>query len=219
MSFEYRIEALTVWPFEAPRSMRNPVFSAGYVNTLELLGRELRELGTKGTVIFQLVTDGQAVRKDGMLRSGAKVGHQGVAVAFACRHGNLIYPCATYGGNYKMPGWQANLRAIALSLEALRAADRHGVAGKGQQYRGWRAIESAPGSKPLPFHDPDSAWRYICAVAQTGDLLGAPASNRAAVVRIARREAHPDKHDGSRDTWDLLAQAIELARSGGLVGQ
>jgi hypothetical protein len=216
MSFDYRIEALTVWPFEEQR-LRNPAFTASYPATLELLARELKLLGTRGTVVFQLVTDGRSVRRDGLLRSDAKVHHRGVAVAFACRHGNLVYPCSTYGSNYKMAGWQANLRAIALSLEALRAADRHGVAGKGQQYRGWRAIASAAGSEPLPFHDPDSAWRWICAVAGTGNLAQAPESNRAAVVRIARAEAHPDKNDGDRKTWDLLAQAIELARSGGLV--
>jgi hypothetical protein len=151
-----------------------------------------------------------------MLRSDAKVTHPGVAVAFACRHGNLVYPCATYGPNYRMAAWQANLRAIALSLEALRAADRHGVAGKGQQYRGWLAIEaSANGGEPLPFHDADSAYRWLAAVARTG--APSNASNRLAVVRIARREAHPDRNGGEREKWNQVEKAVELMRAAGMV--
>lgn len=215
MSFDYRIEALTVWPFEEPRPVRSP-FSGTWTNTLDILRRELRMLDTKGTAVFQLVTDGRSVRRDGMLRADAKVAHPGVAVAFACRHGNLIYPCATYMSNQHMPGWQANLRAIALSLEALRAADRHGVAGKGQQYRGWRAIESAAGSEPLPFHDPDSAWRWVCQLTGRGDPT-ALVAHRPSVVRQARRSAHPDNNDGDQSKWDQLQQAVELMSAAGMV--
>lgn len=215
MSFDYRIEALEVWPFERSRP-RSHSFKASYSDTLALLDRELRHLGTRGTVIIQVVTDLGSIRRDGLLRSGAKVGYHGVALAFACKHGNLRYPCDTYERAGSMPSWQANLRAIALSLEALRAADRHGVAGKGQQYRGWLAIEaSANGGEPLPFHDADSAYRWLAAVARTG--APSNASNRLAVVRIARREAHPDRNGGEREKWNQVEKAVELMRAAGMV--
>ena len=35
---------------------------------------------------------------------------------------------------------QDNVRAIALSLEALRAVDRYGVSKRGEQYAGWKQL-------------------------------------------------------------------------------
>src|SRR5579863_10251967 len=56
-----------------------------------------------------------------MLYAGAKLRTQGIILTFNSKHGPLSYPCDKYSN------WQANLRAIALSLEALRAVDRYGV--------------------------------------------------------------------------------------------
>jgi hypothetical protein len=57
-------------------------------------------------------------------------------VSLDSRHGSLTYATDAYDG------WQANVRAIALSMQALRAVDRYGVSTKGEQYRGWSAIDS-----------------------------------------------------------------------------
>ena len=46
----------------------------------------------------------------------------------------MSYPCDKYSN------WQANLRAIALSLEALRAEDRYGVTRRAEQYKGWAKL-------------------------------------------------------------------------------
>lgn len=39
-----------------------------------------------------------------------------------------------------MPPWQANIRAIAKTLEHLRDLDRWGVTKRGEQYTGWKAL-------------------------------------------------------------------------------
>ena len=68
-----------------------------------------------------------------------------MVVAFDSKHGPLQYATDLYRGNGdrswgKLTGWQANLRAIALSLEGLRSVDRHGVTTSGEQYTGWKQL-------------------------------------------------------------------------------
>lgn len=41
------------------------------------------------------------------------------------------------------PHWQANVRAIALGLEALRKVDRYGITSRGEQYRGFQPITAS----------------------------------------------------------------------------
>jgi hypothetical protein len=83
-----------------------------------------------------------------MLRSNAKVGFPGVRVAFESKHGPLTYATDKYDQVYysDTPGWQANIRAIALGLEALRAVDRHGITRRGEQYTGWKALPAGDGT-------------------------------------------------------------------------
>ena len=67
-----------------------------------------------------------------------------VVVSFDSCHGPLRYQCdrftTTRAGT---KAWHANVRAIALGLEALRKVDRYGIAGSGEQYRGWTALPAA----------------------------------------------------------------------------
>ena len=75
------------------------------------------------------------IRTDGLPYANARYGtNPGVIVSFDSRHGPLRYATDAF------TEWQDNLRAIALSLEALRAVDRYGVTRRGEQYTGWRAI-------------------------------------------------------------------------------
>lgn len=79
------------------------------------------------------------IRRDGWPQERATIEHPGVALSFDSRHGALRYETAEFHT------WKANLRAIALGLEALRKVDRYGIARSGQQYRGWRALAAGSG--------------------------------------------------------------------------
>lgn len=144
----YEIRPLGTWTDPVTTSRASSArFRATWAATLDLLQRETELLGA-GLVVMQIdVTEGD-LRRDGMLRAQAKVGFPGVRVAFDSRYGPLTYATDAYDRLYggDMPGWQANVRALALALEALRAVDRYGVTKRGEQYRGWLAIEAA-GSK------------------------------------------------------------------------
>ncbi|MFC7344498.1 hypothetical protein [Saccharopolyspora griseoalba] len=125
-----------------------------------------------------------------------------MAISFTSKHGPLSYPCDTFTG----PGgrsWQANVRAIALALEALRRVDRYGVAGHGEQYAGWRAIESGTGPEaPLTW---ESALRWLRSyTGRDGDLWS--------LLRIAARQAHPDA-GGSPQDWAMVDAIRQMTRN------
>lgn len=124
------------WPpeFSQATHFTHP-FRAAYSDTLDLLGRELDKLGAHAVVI-QLALDEGEIRNDGLPRAHARPRHPGVIVSFESKHGPLRY------GTDAFPDWQANLRAIALGLEALRRVERYGIGKRGEQYQGWKRLEA-----------------------------------------------------------------------------
>lgn len=137
----YAVRPLEPWigPYTAPR--QESLFKATWSDTLILLERELAALGAPRwrSWVMQIDVDERWIRQDGELYARAQPKTPAVRVAFESRHGPLMY------ATDRFVRWQDNIRAIALSLEALRKVDRYGVAGHGEQYRGWTAIE---GPKP-----------------------------------------------------------------------
>ncbi|MDF2751627.1 MAG: hypothetical protein K0S82_9 [Gaiellaceae bacterium] len=126
-----------------PALNRVPQFSASWSQTVELLARELRHLDAKG-ISIELDMEARMFRQDGLPRSDARSRSDAVRISFTSRFGPLRYETGEFRASpyYRssLAGWQNNLRAIALSLEALRKVDRYGVSKRGEQYRGWRAL-------------------------------------------------------------------------------
>ncbi|MEV4197042.1 hypothetical protein [Micromonospora globbae] len=209
MTVQYVIRPLGQWlgpvtPAHARRDGRR--FTAPWQNTLDLLTREAELLGGRVVVLQVDVTDGD-LRRDGMLRANAKVAFPGVRVSFDSRHGPLTYATDQYDG------WRANTRAIALSLEALRAVDRYGVSKRGEQYRGWTAIESGPGLAMTA----DAAARFIAEHAgrvvdgppPDPDLILRNREARARAFKAAARRLHPDA-GGDPEQFRQLVEARDL---------
>lgn len=136
---------IPIWPNPTPAHARRSrwTFKASWQNTLELLDRELRNLGAKNIVIGCGLRD-QDIRNDGWPRSNAPVPpHPGIEVSFDSPHGRLVY--ATDVCDW----WQHNVRAVALGLGALRAVDRHGITRRGEQYAGFKALPAST-ANPSP---------------------------------------------------------------------
>jgi hypothetical protein len=76
------------------------------------------------------------LRLDGMPRANARMLHDAVALSFESKWGPLRYETNEFvaRGYRGGEGWQQNLRAIALGMEALRKVDRYGVSKRGEQY-------------------------------------------------------------------------------------
>src|SRR5690606_7972875 len=125
-------------------------------------------------------------RLDGRPYADARPEHPGIILTLQSKHGALSYPCDTY------TTWQDNLRAIALALEALRKVDRYGVTKRGEQYRGFLAIEAT--AAPAGFVGVDDAWMWLLRLTGGDATVRTPETARG-VLRAAQRRAHPD-HGG-----------------------
>lgn len=198
----WQIEPLGPWRREITKNRASHWrFKASWTDTIDLLTNEIERLGCRGVVALRIDVQRGDIRRDGMLRANAGVGFPGVGVSFESRHGPLTYATDAYDH------WQANVRAIALSLQALRAVDRYGVSRSGEQYAGWRAIGSG---RPSGFASADEAIRWLHEVTGITD----PTVSPGPLLRRAAAIWHPDRNNGDRANWDRLDQAKQLLETG-----
>lgn len=199
----YEIRPLVAWVDPVTTVRRSSwTFRASWSTTLELLGSEADKLGAHLVVMQVDVTEGD-IRRDGMLRANAKVGHPGVAISFTSDHGPLRYATDSYDA------WQANVRAIALALQALRAVDRYGVTSRAEQYVGFRALPPTPAA----FASADEAARWMREQVRPHAQDAGDATPRQ-LYRFLARRMHPDAGGDPAD-WDRLDAAAQLLSLGG----
>jgi hypothetical protein len=199
----YVVQPLGPW-IGRPADARRPAkFRSTWTDTLNLLDRELDWLNVRRFVL-QIDVSAEWIRLDGQLHARARVALPAVRITFTSRHGDLAYATDMF------LKWQDNVRAIALSLEALRAVDRYGVTGRGEQYRGFTAIAAAPSVMTA-----EQAAGLICEwaadparFAPYGILADPDLLNRA--MKHAARRAHPDSATGHADTMARLTEARAL---------
>lgn len=185
------------------------VFRASWQDTMTLLTRELEYLGADAAVLQIDIVESD-LRVDGMPRANARDGkHPGVRVSFHSVHGPLTYATDAYEQQHGhgLKGWQANIRAIALALEALRAVDRYGVTRRGEQYTGWRALPAGTDAGATHMTADDARVLLLVTADRDTPSPAAPAGVWQSIYRAARRNAHPDRNGGSRGQWDLVEQA------------
>lgn len=210
MSLEWKVVPIQQWPGERTEERRSHPFrktvssrwgggtrtvpEVDWSSTTELLERELRMIEAENIVLQMAVTD-RMVRLDGWIRADARPAHPGVILTFDSIHGPLSYPCDTFDD------WQANVRAIALALEALRKVNRYGVSRRGEQYRGWKQLPAAGQSTTT------LTARTAAAILAT--MGGAPATDPDTILedpelatrlhRRALRTVHPDAGGSAKD--------------------
>lgn len=173
---EISFRPLPTWPHK-PSVRRYAHFKTGYPRTVDLLQREVEYLG--GTDITMGVGLSESdIRQDGQPRANARaMYHPGVEISFNTK----AYGRQSYATD-EFTDWQDNVRAVALSLEALRAVERWGVS-KGRQYTGFALLTAGPGLEEQGKH--------------LVDHYGS--------VKEALRHTHPDTGDADRTTRDYQA--------------
>lgn len=226
MAGRWQVQPLGLW---APRPVTrdrqsSAVFRATWEDTMFKLLDDvdlLAERGQQPVVTLHVLADPADIRSDGMLRTRAKVDFPGVVVSFDSRHGRLSYTTDRYERRWDgqfLEGWQANVRAIMLALQALRAVDRYGVTRAGEQYAGWRALEAGPSTRP-PTMTREEAQKVLDRAAFPGATSGPlPASEEGwrRLYAKARRNAHPDVRQGDESMWhDVQTAARVLGLDGG----
>lgn len=176
---------------------RESRFKASWAATLELLERELRHLEAEDPVVIEAGYQPHEIRLDGLPRRGARPSDPAVILSFNSRVGPLRYGCDTYWDH------EANLRAVALSLEALRAVDRYGVTKRGEQYRGFEALPPS-GEGEMSRSEAEAFIRHHAGDADEPDL--------EAAYRTAAKKLHPDVKGGSHADFARLERARQAVR-------
>jgi hypothetical protein len=163
-------------------------FKAGWQATLDLLERELNHLGAKDINIEGFFAPSE-IRNDGWPKSSARPSQPGVVLSFTTKQGRMVMPCDKY------TDWEANLRAIALTLEHLRAVERYGATSeKQEQYTGWLRLPVA-GASDEAAECAKILIHHACATYAPSVVLGSQ-SVFDSVWKEAVRRTHPDTNNG-----------------------
>jgi hypothetical protein len=215
MALAYTVRPISdrTW-LRPPGDRRRAQFTASWSDTLDLLQREYEYLGGHHLVI-EIDLREQDLRVDGTLRANARPEESpAVVVAFQSQHGPLLYRSDLYGSSAyavekKQRPWQANVRAVALTLEALRAVDRYGATRRAEQYQGFRALPPGTGVEP-------TGMTVEVALRVLKDEAHAPlVTGLRDLLRTAQANAHPDRNNGDRSRWDAVDQAEQVLRRAG----
>lgn len=187
-----RFVSLDRWPRRPTQNRKSGYgFRAAYSETLKKLETELHLIGAYN-ILLQVDIPASKIRQDGSPYANAPEPYEpGVILSFDSEHGSLSYACDTYDL------WKANLRAIVLTLEALRAVGRWGASTHGEQYKGYTAIPADHASDAMTTEDARS-------------LLQRHGGYREAVLSL-----HPD-HGGSPEEFMRVQRAKEVLQSAGV---
>lgn len=198
MNITYR--PIDRWPGEQTEVRQRSPFSAPWPSTLDLLDRELYFLDAEN-IVFQVALREEDFRRDGQPRANARASHPGVVLAFDSKYGPLKYATDTF------TDFQANVRAIALGLEALRKVDRYGITKRGEQYTGWKQLPPSGGStSTMTAEDAAEFLAHACGGACSARALLQSAVNIVPAYREAARRLHPDT-GGSAEGFQRLQDA------------
>jgi len=194
------------WPRELTKNRRRSPFRAGYGQTLDLMDRELSRLKARSAVLLMALSEDE-IRLDGRPRHNARPLHPGVILVVETPQGTLRFPCD------KFDHWADNLRAIGLTLEALRLVNRYDVTSSGEQYKGWQRLTGPGQSSGMPnktvANDVHVAASYIeKLVTCPAPILEDSRACQNAIVR-AERLTHPDR-GGYQDDFVRVREAREI---------
>lgn len=192
---------------------RNPFRRATWSSTQELLARELYMLRAS-RIVLEIDIREQDIRQDGAPRANAIARSTAVRLSFETADGPLVFATDRYGYDYydrpKSQGWQDNVRAIALGLEALRKVDRYGITQRREQYRGFKALGAGDGTVASGMTTDIAAEILNRESGMHVDWAHAEQALRASALRSARAAAHPDRNNGDRSRWDAVDQAADV---------
>lgn len=191
-------------PVQPPKSghgYKSP-YSIGWSRLLDELEIELDALKAENIVVEGGFSRHQ-IRNDGWPAGGASPTTPGIRLSFYSRlvGAPLAYECARFAE------WQANLRAIGLTLQRLRLIDVLGTSPRGEQYRGWAALP--PGGLAM------SEWANVSEARTFLASVGKCAAGMQidSLYRCAAKYAHPDA-GGSDDLMAKVTRAKAYVQAG-----
>lgn len=205
-SIDTKFVALPSWPHKPTPGRTRSNFKSSFAQTCDLLDRELCMLNARH-VIIQFDCNESETTLDGRHRAKARLRSPGVILSFESKVGPLAYPCDNF------TDWHDNLRAIALSLEALRKVDRYGVTKGAEQYRGWKRL-TLRGDAEFP--NADAAAVFLARHGGGGRATVGTLMSDFDVCKSAYKHAaatnHPDR-GGDPGLFSRITAAWEVLRA------
>lgn len=181
------------WPLDRPRTRMREFghFKVPFAVARDELLRELERLGARRVIVSSNVP----LRRDGLpYADAAEPRDPGVAVYFERVVEGVTRPFVIACDTYQRV--KHNLRAIGLTVEALRTIQRHGASSMLEQaFTGFAALPPATVTEP--------PWRSVLG------SCSSPAEARAARDRLAL-ERHPDV-GGSDEQMAIVNRAYDRA--------
>jgi hypothetical protein len=177
------------WPDDTertkPGSRRNSIFQTSFASARENVLRQCQLLGAANVVITSMLPTNRL----GQPVATSNVTDPGMALWFVLDAQERVFACDRW---YRP---EANLQAIAKTLEAMRGVERWGVAGAQKRlFAGFAALPPGGGDVPEPAPAPCARpWREVLggawpAAFVAAELLAiAKARHRALIAK-----AHPD---------------------------
>ena len=198
-------------PLARPADLRTrrSQFKCSWSDSFDLLKRELRMVSATNVVLQAGYEPGQ-LRNDGWPKATSNPSHPAVIMSFDAKGRALSFPCSQYDRLWD------NIRAIALSLKALRAVDRYGVTQRAEQYQGWAQLE-APNAAALnedlaaAFFFGEACRHYPVGVTSIDQLLHS-SDDFEQIYRMLAKRLHPDV-GGDREKWDRMQSARDVLRA------
>lgn len=207
-----QIRPITQWPGKETAQPKRSTFRVTYSRTKKDLEFELSKLDyVESSLVLEMWVDQKLIRQDGQLRADARVYKHGVILRFTRKMNRrwdakretyvytpqqLSYPCDAFDS------WDDNLRAITLSLEALRKVERYGVF-KYDEIVSRLALPTGEGSTTTR----KDAAAFLATHSGVGmqEILDSETALNAAFKRAAQK-LHPD-YGGSHEEFLKLTEA------------
>ncbi len=224
---DLQFETIERWPYGGNGTGdKRATFRASYPKTVDLLKTELEKIGARRPAL-QTGHQGSDIRFDGLPRVNARTPRfAGVCLTFEKwrptgqkneagkplgTHDLLQFPCATFDN------WEDNIRAIALTLKALRMSKLYGVGTEtlDEHYAGFRhkrvEAQTGTGNGALTL---EGAAAVLAACAEggwTAQSLLLSAAETEAAYKAAAMKAHPD-HGGTEHAMAKVNEAAAMLR-------
>lgn len=201
--------SLDSWPSgRTPTTKRkSATFKAPYNKTLDGIERELTRIGAKDAIVEVDIAMRELRRTGEPLARAAVRSTPGIVLRYTSKDGRAVtMPLDAFDE------WHDNLRALYLTLVALRAVDRFGATSSGEQYRGWQALTSIT----TPSMSTAEAARKLVSFAGGKDsesAVLASASTCRDVLRAAMARTHPDKHMGDVRDFQLVSECKRIMQA------
>ena len=214
MKMQIKIKPINQWIGTETKYPARSQFRQTYSSTKKILEFELEKLGAlESSLQIEMFIRAEDLRRDGELRANAKPDKPGVVLSFSKvkrrffdeqtkswknELQTLSYPCDSFDD------WQDNLRAVALSLEALRKVARYGVF-KYEDMLNRLALPSADGK----LSSKDSAAEFLAEHSGHSFENIRYAGFAFAAYKMCLLKMHPDK-GGDVELFHKLQEAKRI---------